>query len=516
MIRLLESEGDVAMLRLETGRLGSSGYATGREAITSAVRAGARAIVLDMAAATTLRASDIALLLELAAQSLPKARLSLMNVAPALMSALKDRSVDQIIPVYATRERAFAAAEVKSAMLANTPAVVLCAGEGRRIAPLSTLTPKPMLDIMGRPVLEHILRHLGSFGVRDVVLNPGHLGPQVLDHFGMGRATGQSLFYLNEGCTNEGRWSAAPLGSASTLARWAEDNNGLQTDTIVMCGDALVDVDLVAMMACHRAHDADITIAAQSVAESDVHKYGIMVHGEAGRVLTFQEKPSREEARSKLANTGIYILSPRVTGFLKERQGADIATDLLPAVLASGGRLQIFDEPFKWIDIGCGRDYMAAWTAALEGRLPELSPKAEMIKSGVWAEQGAKVARLGDIKGPAYLGAGAVIERGATLRGPVVVGKDAVVESGSYVRNSILCPATRAAEGSIVDGAIATGNWAVMHAFADGSQQPRDPLPDVFPVGAGVDQHALYTDVIDLDGADAIRTSRGLQFAQAS
>lgn len=457
MIRMLAPEGDVAMLRLETARIGARGYKTGSALIEAALEQGARAILLDMTIASTLRASDIALLVELAAQALPMARLSLVNVNPGLLAALRDRSVDQVISVYATRERALAAPHVKSGLLANTPAVVLSAGKGSRMAPMTQLAPKPMLDIMGKPILEHILCHLRGFGIRNVVLNPGHLGPQIPEHFGSGRKTQQTLFYINEGKRRSGRWVAEPVGSASTLARWAQDHNGLLSDTIVMCGDALVDVDLPAMMACHRENDADVTIAAQRVPEDQVHKYGVMVADNVGKILQFQEKPDLGEALSTLANTGIYILSPRIVAHLNERDGADIACHLLPEVLAHGGRLQVFEEPFQWVDVGCGRDYMAAWQAALSGKIRNLTCGAEELKPGVWVEPEAKVARLADIEGPVYIAAGARIERGAALRGPVVVGANSIVENGAFLRNSILCKDTRAMQGALVDGAIASG-----------------------------------------------------------
>ena len=479
MIRKLAPEGDVAMLRLDTARIGARGYQTGSEMIEAALEEGARAILLDMAMASTLRASDIALLVELAAQALPMARLSLVNVNPVLISALRDRSVDQIISVYATLERALDAPHVKSGLLANTPAVVLSAGKGSRMAPMTQVAPKPMFEIMGKPILEHILCHLRGFGIRNVVLNPGHLGPQIPEHFGSGRKTRQSLFYINEGKRRNGRWVANPVGSASTLARWAQDHNGFSTDTIVMCGDALVDVDLPAMMACHRESEADVTIAAQRVPEDQVHKYGVMVADGGGKIIQFQEKPSRSEALSTLANTGIYILSPKIIAHLSERDGADIACHLLPAVLASGGRLQVFEKPFQWIDVGCGRDYMAAWKTALSGKIRSLTCNAEQLKPEVWVEPGAIIGHPSDIEGPAYISAGARIEGGATLRGPVVVGANSIVENGAFLRNSILCKDTCAMKGAIVDGTIASGRWAIAHAYADGSEQPWDPLPYV-------------------------------------
>ncbi|MEO0485188.1 MAG: NDP-sugar synthase [Pseudomonadota bacterium] len=483
MIRVDAPLGDVTMLRLDGNRIGAQGFIAARAAIGAALKVGTRAILLDIAKASHLRASDIARLVELAGLALPVARLSLVNVQPGPMTALRDYALDEVIPIYATLTRALEAPEVRSGLLARTQAIVLSAGKGSRMAPLTQHCPKPMLDIMGKPVLEHILGHLARYGVRDVMLNPGHLGPQLPAHFGTGERTGQSLFYLNEGMERGGRWVAAPLGSASTLARLVQDHNALMRDTIVMCGDALVNVDLPAMMTAHRAAHADVTIAALTVRAEEVHKYGIMVTDAGGRVTDFQEKPNVADAKSRLANTGIYIVSPRAADKLVARDGADIAGDLLPAILAAGGRVQAFAKPFDWVDIGCGREYAAAWAQALAGRLPWLEHDAVELAPGIWAHDTAKVARLTDIEGPAYLGPDVDIARGASLRGPAVIGAGSVVEAGAFIRNSVLMPQTRAAAGALVDGMIAGPRWAVAHAYADGSEQPWDPVEGLSPLG---------------------------------
>ncbi len=485
MISVLAPNGDVAMLRLEHGRIGGRGYQSGLAAVKGAVSAGARAIILDMGTAQDLRPSDMARLVELAAAAMPQARLSLVNVVPSLFAALQDQMLDQVVPVFTTLDRALQSADIREGLLASTPAVVLSAGKGTRMSPITRTICKPMLDVMGRPILEHILRHLRSFGVRCAYLNPGHLGLQIPKHFGAGHIVDQSLFYLNEGKSRGQRWVAEPIGSASTLARLAHDHNALSVDTIVMCGDALADIDLAKMMDLHKRTDADVTIAGQSVPEHRVHKYGIVVADQSGSITEFQEKPALLQARSRLANTGIYILSPRVARYLDARNGADIANDLLPAILADGGRLQLFEEPFQWVDIGCGRDYMAATRLALSRDINSLRETvgfgADLIelKPEVWAHPTAHVERLRDIDGPAYIGQGCHIHKGAALRGPLSFGAGCKVERGGFVRNSAILAGTSVGRNVVVDGMIASGEWAVAHAFATGETQPSHPIPGV-------------------------------------
>jgi len=120
------------------------------------------------------------------------------------------------------------------------------------------------------------------------------------------------------------------------------------------------------MMRHHRATDADVTIAAHRNAPEHIEKYGILQLSGASRVCGFQEKPPQTHAASNLASTGIYLFHPRVLNGLQDRPGQDIATDLLPAVLNSGGHIEAFDPHFCWTDIGTARDYFTALVRALK------------------------------------------------------------------------------------------------------------------------------------------------------
>ncbi|MEL6700148.1 MAG: sugar phosphate nucleotidyltransferase [Pseudomonadota bacterium] len=476
--------GAISNVRVDHRRLRARDMATLIDLVGAARAAGQRGMLIDVARLTHVTAETLVRLVDVAAHGMPDLRVGLVGAGPRLFEVLRDAGLEPVLPVFTTRARALAHPIFRALQLAGCDAVVLCAGQGSRVAPLTTMQPKPMLDLLGRPVLEHILRHLAGFGVSRVVLNPGHLGPQIPAHFSAGLNGTPDIFYVNEGCVTPQGWHASPVGSASTLATLAHSHNLLDRDTIVMCGDAVVDIDLADMMATHRASGAAVTIAAQTVAPDAVEKYGIMVTDPEGRITQFQEKPARAEAQSRLANAGIYILSPAIRPLLEDRAGLDIAGDLLPRVAAAGLTMAAYSATFAWTDIGCGRDYARAVFAGLSDGVPGLEPGVELRGDGLWAHPSARVARGADISGPVYIAAGASVAAGARVVGPCAILAGSEVAAGAFVSRSILMPGTQAGSDAWVDGMIAAPDWAVAHAHADGSAQPTAPIDGVGPVRA--------------------------------
>lgn len=153
-----------------------------------------------------------------------------------------------------------------------------------------------------------------------------------------------------------------PLGSAGGLRR-VQDFSGFFDQTfIVLCGDALIDVDLSEAVRRHRAAGAIATLIATQVDRRDVSSYGIVVTEDAGRIGSFQEKPSPESARSTMANTGIYIFEPDVFEFIPTNRPFDIGSELFPALIEAGAPFYAMDMRFEWVDIGRTPDFFATTT----------------------------------------------------------------------------------------------------------------------------------------------------------
>lgn len=451
------------------------------DAITYLTRQGRRGILLDLAKVQRMSMAGLAALVELAARH-PRIDLGFCALPKKKLDFLRKSGLDRGLPVFASVEEALAQPQFRAHALTGTRAVLLCAGKGSRVAPLTDVTPKPMLDIAGRPAMHRIIEHLQTFGLHDILLNPGHLGDQVIEYFRATPMPDTRITYVNEGVLTPSGWQARPIGSASTLKRMQNQNAAFESDLVVLCGDALIDIDLAEMMREHRASGAVATIAARTVAESEVHKYGIIEAAATQTITRFVEKPQPGVTESRLANTGIYIFKSQVLDLLSNDEGLDIACDLLPAIMAAGGKMRVYQTPFSWVDIGCGRDFAQATFKCLKGEIPSAAPEGIQVRPGVWAMPGAYVSPRAKITGRCHVGAGARIEAGAQLDGICSIGADAIVEGDTVLRDCIVMPRTRVGYGAWANDMILHGDWAVDHTRADGSTQDCHPMDCIAPI----------------------------------
>lgn len=464
------------LVRCTGTTLDSAAFANLMTFSEQALAAGSKAVLIDLGAPARCSHAGIAVLVEVFSRLSSRLRIALCNLGVETAARLNDHGLNRVLPVFETVEAALNSPELRSLQLTGLRAIVLCAGTGSRMNPMTRYVPKPLLDVAGAPVLQHILTHLDRFGLRNVIMNPGYLGPQIPKYFEQVGHKHQNLFFVSEGHHTAEGWQAAPMGSMSTLAHLAARNFAFHDDTFVLCGDALIDIDFSRMLALHRRSGAAVTIAAQEVAPEMVENYGILVTDSDGRILEFKEKPKREEAQSRLANTGIYLFRPDALADLPLVDGQDIAKDLFPALMRAGLRLQSYAEPFSWVDIGCGRDYYRAVARVLQSELPLVKPEGKLVGSSVWLAPGAQVSPEAEITGPCHIGAGARIEAGARIVGTCAIGAGAVIESKTLVRDSIIWPKTRVADGAWVDQMIAGPDWAAVHHYADGRKKAFEGL----------------------------------------
>ncbi|MXU64630.1 sugar phosphate nucleotidyltransferase [Oceanomicrobium pacificus] len=365
-------------------------------------------------------------------------------------------------------------------------AVLLAAGEGSRVRPLTADTPKPLLPIFDRPIADHLLGRLASCGVTEVIVNVAHHGQRIIDALGTGSRHGLSIAYSREYGWASGGTVPSPLGSAGALRRIHDRIAPFDQPFIVLCADALIDADLSAAMDRHRASGAQLSILAQEVPDSDIPKYGIIRARRTGRVEGFQEKPKVEDAASNLANVGIYIMSPEVLSHLPQGGTPDIAQDLIPALLAAGVPVKVDRTPFQWIDIGCIRDYGQTIARALHGRIAGLSPPGHQVGEGLTLAPFAQVdpERL-NWRGPLFVEAGARIDPAARIEGPTWIGADCVIGPRCHVSASILRPGVRLSPGAIVADQLVDPNWSVTMPLARDGGGPAPPLDRSGPVWRG-------------------------------
>jgi mannose-1-phosphate guanylyltransferase len=323
-------------------------------------------------------------------------------------------------------------------------AMVLAAGLGTRLRPLTYEITKPMVPVLDRPVMEHIVDLIERHPFDGVIANLHYFPETIREHFG------ERISY---------RFEEELLGTAGGVRACAEFFG--DEPFLVISGDALTDIDLTAFAARHRAAGGIATLAVKRVA--DTREYGVVLHDRDGRITGFQEKPAPEEALSDLGNCGIYMFDPRIFDYFPETPFVDWAKDVFPALLENDVPFYIHEVEQYWNDVGSLAELRQGTFDALRGEL-HLEMDGEQVKPGVTAVGLSPLREDTDVDGDVWIGRDVQIGAGVRLMGPIVLGDGARVGDGAQLRESILFPGTDVAPDSILIGAIA-GHGGILQSM---------------------------------------------------
>jgi mannose-1-phosphate guanylyltransferase len=314
-------------------------------------------------------------------------------------------------------------------------AMVLAAGLGTRLRPLTYEITKPMVPVLDRPVMEHIVDLLDKHGFAEVIANLHYFPDTIREHFG---------------ARLEYRYEPELLGTAGGVRACAGFFG--EEPFVVISGDALTDIDLGALAARHREAGGIATLAVKKV--PDTREFGVVLHDRDGRITGFQEKPSPDEALSDLGNCGIYVFDPRIFDYFPERPFADWAKDVFPVLLENDVPFYIHELREYWNDVGSLGELRQGTFDALAGEL-HLEIEGVEVSPGVTVAGRSPIREDTEIEGPAWIGRDVRIGAGVRLMGPVVLGDGASVGEHAQLRESIVFPGTEVAAESIMIGAIA-------------------------------------------------------------
>ncbi|MEO7106411.1 MAG: NDP-sugar synthase [Rhodoferax sp.] len=324
--------------------------------------------------------------------------------------------------------------------------MILAAGQGTRVRPLTQDLPKPMVPILGKPLMEYLIEHLARHGITEIMVNVAFHHHKIEEYFGDGSRWGVQLGYAYEGIREHGDILPRPMGSAGGMRRIQDFGGFFDETTLVLCGDALIDLDITAAIAEHKAKGAMASVVALDVPRSNVQSYGIMVADEQGRIQSFQEKPTPAEAKSTLASTGIYLFEPEVLTKVPSDTVYDIGSQLFPQLVADRVPFFVQNRPFNWLDIGRVSDYWSALQRVLNGEIHYMKMPGREVRPGVWVGLNTSIAWDDvHIEGPVYIGSNTRIEPGATIIGPAWIGHGSLVRAGARVTRSVLFEYTRIA-----------------------------------------------------------------------
>jgi mannose-1-phosphate guanylyltransferase len=332
-------------------------------------------------------------------------------------------------------------------------AMILAAGKGTRVQPITYTIPKPLIPILHKPVMEFLVDLLKQHDFTEIMVNVSHLAKEIESYFHDGQRFGVQIAYSFEGTIREdGELEGQAMGSAGGMRRIQDFYPFFDDTFVVLCGDALIDLDLTAAVKWHKEKGSLATIVTKSVPRSEVSSYGVVVTDEDGKVKAFQEKPTVEEALSTNINTGIYIFEPEVLNYIPSGQEYDIGGDLFPKLVEMGAPFYAIPMDFQWVDIGKVPDYWQAIRSVLMGEVKNVPIPGTEVLPGVFT--GINVAvnwDKVDITGPVYIGGMTKIEDGAKITGPAMIGRNCHICRGAHIDNSVVFEYSRIADIELTD-----------------------------------------------------------------
>lgn len=311
-------------------------------------------------------------------------------------------------------------------------AMILAAGVGSRLDPLTRNVPKPMVPIANQPVMEHIVRLLVKHGFDDIFCNTHYLAEHIENYFGDGRSLGASTQFNRE---------AELLGTAGGVKRVAQERGFFDDgDTfLVVGGDDLTSIDLSAMLSYHRQQGAVATIALSQV--SDPSQFGVVVleetdeHG--GTISRFVEKPKPGTAPSNLVNMGVYLFEARILDLIPSGQFYDFGKELFPLLLEKGEKFCGYRTEDYWRDVGNLREYRECHDDLFSGEL-QLELNIPSIGDGLWQGENCSIDPTAIIEAPCVIGPNCRIGAGAVIKAKTVLGEGCIIGEGATVAHSIL------------------------------------------------------------------------------
>ena len=304
--------------------------------------------------------------------------------------------------------------------------MILAAGLGTRLRPLTDTIAKPMIPVVNKPVMEHVIELLARQGFRDLYANIHYKADEIVDYFGNGKRWNVDLKYSHEDVL------AGTAGGLKKLESFFRDDT-----FVVFSSDLLTDIDLGPIIAFHKERQALATIALIRV--EDPSDYGVVRMDERGCITAFQEKPSRDGAVSNLASCGIYVFEPEVMEHIPPECFYDFGADLFPSLFATGAPLYGYKHDDYWLDIGKIPNYWRGNFDALSGQV-QLTVQGNQIDDRVWIGDRTVIADTAILQAPLYIGKNCLVGNEARLIGPAIIGDNNIIDAGETFTGKIRWP----------------------------------------------------------------------------
>lgn len=313
-------------------------------------------------------------------------------------------------------------------------AFILAAGYGTRLEPLTIAVPKPMVPIVNLPTMQHNIELLKKYDLTEITANIHYHPEQIENYFGDGQAFGVNLSYSFE---------ETLLGTAGGVKKMAQNNSGDSEPFVVLSSDALTDINLGRLIEYHQEKKALATIALAKVKET--REFGIVVQDGEGQIMAFQEKPKTDEAKSNLANTGIYIFDPRILELIPDGP-YDFGQQLFPKLVAERAAIYGYQMVEYWNDVGGLDKYIQSNYDAMKGLVQIKIPGKKAAKS-------------------TWLGERQQIDTSARFEGSVIIGDRCRIGKDVYIKDAVVGDKCLVEDGAIITGSVVWSD-SVVHPKA--------------------------------------------------
>jgi len=357
-------------------------------------------------------------------------------------------------------------------------AIIMAGGEGVRMRPMTCSLPKPMIPVVDRPVMEHIINLLKKNDITQIAVTLHYMPHQIKNYFEDGKDFGVELSYFIED---------APLGTAGSVKNCGDFIND---DFVIISGDALTDVNLTEAINFHKKNKALVTMVLKKV---DIPvEYGVVITDSDGRVKGFIEKPIWGEVISDRANTGIYIMNSKVMDFCPLGANMDFSKDVFPLLLKKGLPVYGYEMKEYWCDIGDPAAYVRSNTDVLTGKVNVNIP-GKQLTDGVWVGENTEIGENVQLESPCYIGTNCVISSGSRISANTVIGSGTfvgenssltkcVVWNGCHIGNSVTLNGPVICEGCVIQtGTIVKENAIIGQKVNMGSHSIVDNGVKIWP-----------------------------------
>lgn len=325
-------------------------------------------------------------------------------------------------------------------------AIILVGGEGLRLRPLTCNLPKPMVPVVNKPFLEHMIENIKRHHINEIILAICYLPNRIQSYFGDGSDFGVKLSYAVE---------QTPLGTGGAVKN-AE--KFLDDTFLVFNGDIFTDLDLTEMIRFHKAHKARATIALTPV--EDPTAYGVVEIDSQNRVRGFTEKPSPERVTSNLINAGTYVLEPEVTELIPPGIYCMLERGLFPDLVKRNIPFYGYRSHAYWIDTGKPADYLKLHHDILMGKAFSRMP-GKPIADDIWLEEGCNIDSSVKLVGPLVIGRGCIIEQDVKISGPSVLGSECYIGQGSTIDEAVLWQNVKLGKNVTIRNSVVGNNSSI-------------------------------------------------------